>query len=213
MEYVFVFLEGILTFLSPCILPLIPIYLGYMVGAIVVSDVSRKDVFEQALYFVFGFTLIFVALGATSSLLGAYLITHLPLVKKIGGGLIILFGLSYILGIAIFKGSVKEVKISQMHWYKSLLFGIAFSVGFTPCAGPFLASALTKAVTSGEIREGMILLAIYSIGLGIPFLLSALLIKELKGFFDVIKRHSRLISILSGLLLVSVGLLMIFNIF
>ncbi len=214
MEYLLTFLEGLVSFISPCILPVIPIFLGYLVGGISTSDIDKKELLIQVLYFIFGFTIIFVALGATSGFLGSILVSHLPLVRKIGGIIIIIFGLSYlgVLALPLFKGeAAREVKIKGMHWYKSLLFGMVFSVGFSPCTGPFLASALVKATSSGNIYTGMILLALYSLGLGIPFILSALLLDQLKTLFDGIKKHYKIITLISGLLLIIVGLLMVFK--
>lgn len=209
------FLEGLISFISPCILPLIPMFLSYLVGGLALSEVNKKEIVIQTLYFIFGFTIIFVALGATSGFLGSLIVTHLSLIKRIGGGIIILFGLSYlgIVALPIFKSNgAKDVKISGMHWYKSLLFGMVFSLGLTPCTGPFLGSALVKATSSGEVYTGMLLLSLYSLGLGIPFLLSALLLEELQELFTSIKKHYKVITIIAGLLLIAIGVTMLFEI-
>ena len=160
--------------------------------------------------FVGGFTLVFVALGALAGSLGSLLKEHQTLVNILCGLVVIFFGLNFlgVIRLNLFKGAAGGVKEGQMGFFSALVFGMVFAVGWTPCVGAFLGFALMLASQQGQAVRGMLLLLVYSLGLGIPFLLSALLIDYLKGAFDWIKAHYDLITKISGLLLIVIGILM-----
>ena len=207
MQYVIAFLEGILTFISPCLLPMLPIYVSYFAGG---GERSKKRTLLCAFGFVTGFTLVFVAMGALAGFLGGLLAKYQFWLNLVSGLIVIFFGLNFlgILKLNIFKGIKATVKTDGMGFFSALLFGVIFSVGWTPCVGAFLGSALMLASQQGHVVEGIVMLLCYSIGLGIPFLLSAVLIDHLKSTFDFIKRHYRVINLVSGSLLILIGILM-----
>lgn len=206
MTYLLLFLEGIITFISPCLLPMLPIYLTYFAN----GENNRKKTFRNALGFVAGFTLVFVLLGAFAGTLGKVLFTHSTLVNLITGGIVIILGLNFtgLISIGFLNKSKKmSTKVQTTGMVQSMVFGVVFSIGWTPCVGAFLGTALIQASHSGSLGKGIILLIIYSMGLGIPFVLSALLIDRLKGTFQWIKNHYRVINMISGIILIGVGLL------
>ena len=207
MQYIISFLEGIITFISPCLLPMLPIYISYFGGG---GQRNLKQTLLCATGFVLGFTSVFVALGALASTLGGLLRTHQTAVNIVSGLIVILFGLSYLglLNLHLFRGSRHTVAQSNMRFFSALLFGIVFSVGWTPCVGAFLGSALMLASQQGHILTGMGMLLCYSLGLGIPFLFSAVLIDKLKSTFNFIKQHYSIINKLCGGLLILIGILM-----
>lgn len=207
MQYVISFLEGIITFISPCLLPMLPIYISYFAGG---GERSMKKTLTGALGFVTGFTAVFVAMGALAGTVGGFLKQYQTVVNLVCGAVVILFGLNF-LGVFrwnLFHGSGRNVRTGQMGFFSALVFGVIFSLGWTPCVGAFLGSALMLASQQGHVGEGMLMLLSYSLGLGIPFVLSAVLIDYLKTAFDWIKAHYRIINILSGSLLVLIGVLM-----
>lgn len=207
MQYVISFLEGIITFISPCLLPMIPIYITYFVGG---GERSVKKTLKGALGFVSGFSIVFIAMGALAGTIGSFLTRYQTIVNIVSGVIVILFGLNF-LGVFkwnLFKGSNREVNTENMNFFSAALFGIVFSVGWTPCVGAFLGSALMLASQQGSIMTGILMLLCYSMGLGIPFVMSALLIEQLKGAFDFIKKHYNVINKISGALLIVVGILM-----
>lgn len=207
MQYLISFLEGIITFISPCLLPMLPIYISYFAGG---NTKNTKKTLSCALGFVFGFTVIFVALGALAGTLGSFLREYQTAVNIISGLIVILFGLNYlgILKLNIFQGERKNFDTDNLNFFSSVLFGIIFSIGWTPCVGAFLGSALMLASQQGKAFTGMLMLLAYSLGLGIPFILSAVLIQKLKTTFDFIKRNYTIINNISGILLVLVGIMM-----
>lgn len=207
MQYVISFLEGIITFISPCLLPMLPIYLSYFAGG---GARSTKKTLVNASGFVLGFTILFVAMGALAGSLGSFLTRYQSWVNLIGGGIVILFGLNYVglLKLNLFRGSRGGLKAGDMGFWSAALFGMVFSVGWTPCVGAFLGSALMLASQQGTVTEGMGMLLCYSLGLGIPFLFSAVLIDKLKGAFNWIKAHYDLVNKVCGGALVLVGILM-----
>lgn len=207
MQYIISFLEGIITFISPCLLPMLPIYISYFAGG---GERSMKKTLTGALGFVTGFTAVFVAMGALAGTIGGFLKEYQTVVNILCGGIVILFGLNF-LGVFqwnLFRGSGRNVHTGQMGFFSALVFGVIFSLGWTPCVGAFLGSALMLASQQGHVVEGMVMLLSYSLGLGIPFVLSAVLIDYLKSAFDWIKAHYRIINILSGSLLILIGVLM-----
>ena len=207
MQYLISFLEGIITFISPCLLPMLPIYISYFAGG---GERKLGRTLLNASGFVLGFTVIFVAMGALAGSLGAFLTRYQGLVNVVSGAVVILFGLSYmgLLKLNLFRGMGGGMKQGEMGFGSALVFGIVFSVGWTPCVGAFLGSALMLASQQGHVLEGMGMLLCYSLGLGIPFLFSAVLIDKLKGAFNWIKAHYDVVNKVCGGALVLVGILM-----
>ena len=207
MQYVISFLEGIITFISPCLLPMLPIYISYFAGG---GERSTKATLKNAFGFVLGFSLVFVALGALAGSLGSFVIRYQTWVNLICGAVVILFGLNYmgLLKLNLFRSGARKMMDGKMHFGSAVLFGIIFSVGWTPCVGAFLGSALMLASQQGHVIEGMGMLLCYSLGLGVPFLMSAVLIDKLKGAFNWIKAHYDAVNKVCGGLLVLVGVLM-----
>ena len=207
MQYFISFLEGILTFVSPCLLPMLPIYVSYFAGG---GERSTRKTLQNALGFVIGFTAVFVAMGALAGTLGAFLKTYQTAVNIVSGLVVILFGLNY-LGVfqfPVFRGGSAGMKMGELGFGSALVFGVIFSVGWTPCVGAFLGSALMLASQQGHVAEGMVMLLAYSMGLGVPFVLSAVLIDKLKAAFDWIKGHYQIINRVCGGLLIAIGMLM-----
>lgn len=207
MQYFISFLEGIITFISPCLLPMLPIYISYFAGG---GERTVKKTLLAALGFVAGFTAVFMAMGALAGTVGSFLQRHQTAVNIISGLIVILFGLNYlgVLKLNLFRGSRKSMDTRDMGFFSAFLFGVIFSVGWTPCVGAFLGSALMLASQQGQVMTGMLMLLAYSLGLGIPFLLSAVLIDYLKTAFNWIKCHYRIINIISGSLLIVIGIMM-----
>ena len=207
MQYLISFLEGIITFISPCLLPMLPIYISYFAGG---GERTTAKTLKGAVGFVTGFTIVFVMLGALAGTVGSFLREYQTTVNIISGLIVIIFGLNFlgVFKLNIFKGNQRSVKTDNMGFFSAMLFGIIFSVGWTPCVGAFLGSALMLASQQGHIAEGMLMLLSYSLGLGIPFILSAVLIDYLKSAFDWIKRNYKIINLISGSLLVIIGIMM-----
>lgn len=207
MQYLISFLEGIITFISPCLLPMLPIYISYFAGG---AQRETRRTIKCALGFVLGFTIVFVAMGALAGTVGSFLREYQTAVNIVSGAIVVLFGLSFmgVFNLKLFKGSSRSVDTQDLGFISALVFGMIFSVGWTPCVGAFLGSALMLASQQGHVLEGMIMLLAYSLGLGIPFLISAVLIEKLKAAFDWIKRNYRIINLVCGGLLVITGILM-----
>ena len=206
MQYLISFLEGVITFISPCLLPMLPIYISYFAGG---GERSAKKTMCNACGFVLGFTLVFLVMGALAGTVGSFLTRHSAAVNLLAGAIVVLFGLNY-LGVFrwnLFRGSGKAVK-GELGFFSSMMFGIIFSVGWTPCVGAFLGSALMLASQQGSTLIGCSMLLCYSLGLGVPFLISAVLIDQLKGAFNWVKAHYGLINKLCGGFLVVMGLAM-----
>ena len=207
MQYIISFLEGIITFISPCILPMLPVYVSYFAN----GENDRKKTVFNALGFVFGFTVVFVCMGAFAAAVGSLLQRYQTVVNIVTGAVVVVFGLNFtgLIKIGILNGTRNaKVQISPGGFWTSVLFGIVFSIGWTPCVGTFLGSALMMASQQGTMLKGIIMLVLYSAGLGIPFVLSALLIDKLKETFSAIKKHYRVINMVSGGFLIIVGIMM-----
>ncbi len=207
MTYFISFLEGIITFVSPCLLPMLPVYVSYFAGG---GERDTKKTLKNSLGFVLGFTLVFVAMGAFAGTVGGFLNEYQTVVNVITGLIVIIFGLHF-LGVVrfnIFKGMKGEVNTKNLGFFSSLLFGMIFSVGWTPCVGAFLGSALMLASQQGKAMVGMLMLLAYSLGLGIPFVFSAILIDKLKTAFQWIKKHYAIINKICGVFLIVIGVLM-----
>ena len=207
MQYVVAFLEGIITFISPCLLPMLPIYISYFAGG---GERTTGKTFKNALGFVLGFTAVFVAMGALAGTVGSFLRQYKTAVDIVSGLIVIFFGLNFfgVFKLNLFRGGQSKVNTANMGFFSALLFGVVFSVGWTPCVGAFLGSALALASQQGHVVEGMVMLLVYSLGLGSPFILSAVLIDYLKSAFNWIKRNYKIINLISGIALILIGILM-----
>lgn len=212
--YMLSFLEGILTFISPCILPMLPIYFFYLAGVAEEGDIRRGRMVLNSMAFVMGFTIIFVLLGATATTLGSFLKENLATFRKISGIIMVVLGLNFIGIIQLNFLNVDKhfnYDFKELNFVKSLIFGMVFAFGWTPCVGVFLGSALLLAGHANSITEGIILLLLYSLGLGLPFIISAVLLDTAKHIIRGMQKYSRIISIVSGLVLVLTGLLLFTN--
>ena len=207
MQYFLLFLEGIITFISPCLLPMIPIYISYFAGG---KENNTAKTLLNAISFVFGFTVVFVAMGALGGAVGGFFIKYRIAINIITGLIVIIMGLGFmgVFGLGIFRGMNMSVQSEKMGAFSALLFGMIFSIGWTPCVGAMLGSALAIASREGSVLAGALMLLVYSLGLGIPFVISAVLVDKLKNTFDFIKRNYKTINVISGGILVIVGVLM-----
>jgi len=208
--YIILFLEGIITFISPCLLPLLPVYVSYYAG----GEAKKGKVLKNSLGFVLGFTVVFVALGAFAGAIGSFFLAHGRIVNLVTGGIVILIGLNFlgVVDLPIFRGR-KGLQLAGaggkvLTFPGAVAFGVVFSVAWMPCVSTFLGAALVRASQQGSVIEGMTMLFIFSMGLGLPFIICSLLIDQLKGAFAFIKRNYRFINILAGGLLVVMGILM-----
>lgn len=207
MQYFISFLEGIITFISPCLLPMLPIYISYFAGG---KEKSLSRTLRNSLCFVLGFTVVFLLMGALAGTVGTFLTRYATALNIVTGAVVVFFGLSFIgvFKLNIFRGIKAGFMQGETGVVSSFLFGVIFSVGWTPCVGAFLGSALMLASQQGTMLRGVLLLLCYSLGLGIPFVASAMLIDRLKSTFDLIKRNYKIINAVSGGLLIVIGILM-----
>ncbi len=215
VSFVVAFFAGLASFISPCILPLVPAFLAYLTGSVVTLDDRRRanvraKAFVSALVFVAGFTIVFVAFGLSASAIGRFLIRHQLIVQRLSGAAIVFFGLN-MTGVLRIGALGKERRLAfewnRRGWIGSLLLGMAFSAGWTPCVGPILASILIMAGSSASMRYGALLLAVYSLGLALPFLAAA---ASLGWLENLLKRHSEelaLVTKIGGWVLVAIGVL------
>ena len=210
MNYLLTFLEGLASFISPCLLPMVPIYISYFIGE---AENNNKKAILNSIGFVLGFTTVFLILAIFASQLGTILSSNIRYIKVVFGLVIILLGLNYmeILNIKFLnKSKAKNINTENLNFFKAILFGILFSVSWTPCIGTFLSSALLLVARQQELLKGIILMLLYSIGLGIPFIISAILIEKLKNVFNFIKKHYDVIKRISGVILIGAGIYIIF---
>ncbi|MBR1455766.1 MAG: cytochrome c biogenesis protein CcdA [Oscillospiraceae bacterium] len=207
MRYLITFLEGIMSFISPCMLPMLPIYVFYFAG----ESREKARVLLRACAFVLGFTLVFCAMGVFAGSVGGLLTRHQRLVNGITGGIVILFGLQYLelIRLPLFSGMKNDHAAEST--FSAFVFGLVFSVSLTPCVGAFLGSALMLAANASTAGAGLLLLLIYSLGLGLPFVLAAVLIDQLQGAFRFIKAYYRAVNVICGAFLIVVGLFMAFG--
>ena len=209
------FTAGLLSFLSPCVLPLIPSYVTFVTG-LTLDDVqrSRKTALVHALLFVLGFTLIFLALGATATAVGRLLVVHRIWISRVGGVLVLLLGF-YLLGAfnVGFLARERRFQITDkpLGYLGTVLVGIAFGAGWSPCIGPILGGILTYTATQAELRRGLVLLGAYSLGLAIPFVLAAVAVERFLAFFRRFRSKLVWVDRIAGALLIVVGVLMITN--
>ena len=204
MQYLITFLEGFISFISPCMLPMLPIYISYFAG----GEAKKSRTFLRSLCFVVGFTVVFTSLGLFAGSLGVFLARYRVIVNIVCGALVVLFGLSYldVIKLPMFRGMEGGRKITGP--VSAFVFGVVYSVSLTPCVGAFLGSALMLASSEGGALTGTMLLLAYSMGLGIPFVVSAVLIDKFRGAIRFVKRHYRVINIICGVFLILVGVLM-----
>lgn len=206
------FAGGLLSFLSPCVLPLVPSYLGFVTG-LTIDEMSgrRRIAMVHAVLFVLGFTLIFLLFGASATALGRVLKYYEVWFQRIGGVLIVLFGL-YCLGILRLGILDRDARVhldrKPLGYLGSVLVGMAFAAGWTPCIGPILGGILGLAATQEQLGRGMVLLASYSLGLAVPFLVAAFAVETFLDWFQRFRKHIRWIQRASGVLLLFVGILM-----
>ena len=207
MQYIISFLEGIITFISPCLLPMIPIYVSYFAGG---GERETKKTLKCASGFVLGFSMVFVAMGALAGTVGSFLMRYQTAVNIVSGLIVIFFGLNFmgVFHLNLFKGNQTQFQAKELGFLSAMVFGVIFSVGWTPCVGTFLGSALMLASQQGHVMTGVLMLLAYSAGLGIPFMLSAVLIDKLKSAFTFIKKHYDIVNKVSGALLIIIGILM-----
>lgn len=213
------FTAGIISFLSPCILPLVPSYMAFITG-ISLEELSheknlkhvRKTVILNSLMFILGFSFIFISLGASATFVGRFLEENIRWLEIIGGAFVILLGLHF---VGVFKINFLErekkihLKDKPLGFLGTMLVGMAFGAGWTPCVGPILGAILTMAATTQDIFKGIALLTVYSVGLGIPFLISGLVIHRFFEYFKTIRKHFKIITAVGGMLLIIVGVLLI----
>jgi len=221
VSYGVAFLAGILSFLSPCVLPLVPGYISFLSGVSLEElekGVSSKRVLREtgvvSVFFVLGFSIVFIALGASASFIGKLLAAYMPVLVKVAGVIIIILGL-HLMGVLrlgwLYREKHVAVRRSSPGIFTALLIGIAFAFGWTPCVGPILAAILALAAAQESLTRGMALLAVYSAGLGIPFIITAFAVGAFMRFFEKYKRSIRWGQTAAGALLVMLGALIFFN--
>lgn len=207
---------GLVSFFSPCILPMVPAYIMYITGATMEEDIDSRRVVAlfRTLGFVLGFTIIFMVMGTSASFVGRIFIKNKDIIGKISGLVMIILGFN-MLGVLKFDGLNKEKRFklpkNSSNWLSSVFIGMAFAAGWTPCFGPVLGTILLYAGKSSTISSGILLLLIYSIGMGIPFVLTALFINEFNRFLLKNDKYFRYIPKVSGVLIIIFGLLVFFN--
>lgn len=211
------FTAGLLSFLSPCVLPLIPSYVTFITGLSVEEvQTSRRTALVHSLLFIAGFSLIFLLLGATATVMGRALLAYRDVIARVGGALIIVFGL-YLLGVFNLAAFSRErrwhIADKPVGYLGTVLVGIAFGAGWTPCIGPILGSILIYTSTQDELARGLALLLAYSLGLAVPFLVASLAINHFLTAFQRMRRHMVWVSRVGGVLLIGIGLLLITNYF
>ncbi len=212
------FAAGLLSFLSPCVLPLVPAYLSFISGVSVDAlrdedniDAAkvRRTAMIQSLWFVLGFSLVFIALGASASFIGQWLLSNMAILGKVAGVIIFVFGLHYTglirIPFLLMEARLDTQNVKGTNGLGALMLGSAFAFGWTPCIGPILGAILAMAGMQGQVGEGMMLLVMYSIGLGVPFLLAAFATNAFLNWSQKFKHHLHTVEIISGILLMAVG--------
>lgn len=215
------FSAGLFSFLSPCVLPLVPSYVSYITGLSfedLTNKTERTDILKttvlNSLLFILGFSVVFISLGASASYIGKVMVSYQDIIRKVGGVIIIIFGL-FIMGVLKMNFLQVEkkmhIKSKPAGYVGSFFVGIGFAAGWTPCVGPILGSILLYASTSGSVATGIKLLTIYSIGLALPLFISAIAINSFLSYFKRFHKYIRIITIASGMLLVFLGILIYTN--
>ena len=209
------FSAGLLSFLSPCVLPLVPSYITFITG-MTLEDMqqTKRETILHALVFVCGFSLIFLALGAGATVFGQLMLRYRDWISRIGGALIIVFGL-YMLGVFNFAFMMKDTRLhlsdKPIGYLGTLVVGIAFGAGWSPCIGPILGAILTMAANEADLQRGLVLLAAYSAGLAVPFLLAAVMVERVLKVFAKVRHQMVWVNRIAGVMLVIVGILMVTN--
>jgi cytochrome c-type biogenesis protein len=209
------FSAGLLSFLSPCVLPLVPSYITFITG-MTLEDMqqTKRETILHALVFVCGFSLIFLALGAGATVFGQLMLRYRDWISRIGGALIIVFGL-YMLGVFNFAFMMKDTRLhlsdKPIGYLGTLVVGIAFGAGWSPCIGPILGAILTMAANEADLQRGLVLLAAYSAGLAVPFLLAAVMVERFLKVFAKVRHQMVWVNRIAGGMLVVVGVLMVTN--
>ena len=209
MEYILTFLECIASFISPCVLPLVPIYISYFTG----QESKKHKAIINSLAFVIGFSIVFIILAVLANKFGTVIVGLTKYIMIAFGIIIVILGLNYmnILKFNLFNKFKKfQINVKNLNFIKSLIFGILFSISMTPCVGTFLTSALLLIATEEKIVKGITLIVLYCLGLGIPFIISAILIDKLKNVFNLIKKNYKIIKFICGLILIIMGIYLIF---
>ena len=206
---------GLLSFLSPCVLPLVPSYITFITGMNYEDlEGSRKDTLIHALLFVVGFSLIFLALGAGATVFGQLMLQYRGIISRVGGVLIVIFGL-YLLGVFNLSFLMKDTRLhladKPQCYFGTVVVGIAFGAGWSPCIGPILGAILTMAANESDVGRGLTLLGAYSAGLAIPFIASAMMVERFLEIFAKVRRHMIWVNRFAGAMLVFVGVLMLTN--
>ena len=211
------FSAGLLSFLSPCVLPLVPAYVSYLTGSSIEElkdDKAKLTTLYKSFGFVLGFSIVFILMGLSITSLGKLLITHKDLFRKVGGTLIVVFGL-HTLGVFKVKLFYREKRFLYLDKIKgpftSVIMGMAFAAGWTPCIGPILSSILIYATSMNSVGKGVLLLIMYSIGLAVPFILTAMAIDSFTKQFRKFSRYLPIISTISGLLMIIMGVMIFTN--
>ena len=219
------FAAGLISFLSPCVLPLVPGYVSFISG-VTFAEIKEKTstpsvlsgkkriIVINSLFFVAGFSLVFILLGASATWLGAFLSSKISLISKIGGLIIIFFGI-YKIGLIrpllFYREARFNIKDRKFGYAGAMLIGAAFAFGWTPCIGPILGVILTYAGTLENVKQGVVLLLVYSLGLGVPFILTAFGINHFWRFFNRIKKYLGLLEVTSGIIMVILGVMIFSN--
>lgn len=204
MQYLITFLQGAVSFVAPCMLPMLPVYISYIAG----EKDEKGNIFIRSIFFVLGFTAVYTLFGLFAGTLGSVFIRYETAFHIVCGIIIILFGLNFLnlIKIPFFKGIHKSHSVTGV--VSAFLFGVVFSVSHLPCVGALLGSALAIAAHSGKTLEGILLLLVYSLGMGIPFLLSAVLVDKLRKVFDAISKNYKTVNIICGIVLILIGIAM-----
>lgn len=221
VTYIGAFIAGLLSFLSPCVLPLIPSYITYITGISFAdlqaehpSHIIRQKSILHSFFFICGFTVVFVLLGASATYIGSYLHHNAVIIRKVGGVLLVVLGI-HVTGLIPLRFLLGEKRVSIKHkpsgYAGSFLVGIAFAAGWTPCIGPILAAILAVAATEENVFQGIMLLLLYSLGLGVPFFLSALAMHQFLTVFNRFKKYIRLFEVITGIFLMMIGVLIYTN--
>ncbi len=217
-NFIISFAEGLLTFISPCLLPMLPVYIFYLAGVSDEKEIgmseNRERLLINSLGFVLGFTIVFVSLGAAATSIGQFLKSNSGVFAKVSGIIIILFGLHFlgILKLGIFNKEKRfKYKFDKIRFFGSIVFGMVFAFAWSPCMTPFLGSVLIMAGNSETITEGILMLTVYSLGLAVPFIACAIVFERIKNVLRFLGKNKRIISMISGIILIIAGVLVFTN--
>lgn len=209
------FTAGLLSFLSPCVLPLVPSYITFITG-MTLEDMqqTKRETLQHAIVFVIGFSLIFLALGAGATVFGQLMLRYREWISRVGGALIVVFGL-YMLGVFNFAFMMKDTRLhlsdKPLGYFGTLLVGVTFGAGWSPCIGPILGAIMTMAATEADLQRGLVLLAAYSAGLAVPFLVAAVMVDKFLKVFARLRHQMIWVNRVAGVMLLVVGILMLTN--